>query len=321
MDNVVIAVPSRGRPFGGTFNLLKTVKGFGVYVYVDAREEEAYSELYPDYSVIAHDKTSIAEIRLFIQEHQRSLDNGVIVLDDDLMCCHDLEGSAVPFKRCIRAIAENLGEYDCVHAQSMENWLTAEQRKEMHALFAMMVEKQHEYLQCPNSIVGLSPRLYDRNIRYSSEMLSEDVYIYLQMILDEEVKLLSLPYICVKGDNQVASHFDENWRAAHIIQLYLKFGDVIKICRHLAAIRMELIRESIEGYKENGPAYPEWQNAALANILYNRSPGWEELQDLGKLPEKVALDILSFKGEYEPYMSAPEPPPEERPPDGVETAE
>jgi hypothetical protein len=271
MKNLVIAIPSKGRLYGETFTLVKKIKEkkekIDIYVYVDEVELEAYSEEYPDFIFVPHNKKSIGEIRLFMQEHQYHLGNDMIMMDDDIKTFLDINGFQISINRIIRETKEALEQIPFVYYyHNGQQSLTADPSNTEFGIFT------------PASVVALSSELFESGIKYRNDVISEDFDFYFQLLMqDMDMKLL--PFFIDKNVDDLISHFTLEFRNSSIIETYLKYGDVIEMRQNYDALMPNIAGAKIANYKQNGAVYSEESDTMLKNIKENRFPGYELLEN------------------------------------------
>ncbi|GBR77319.1 hypothetical protein NO2_1720 [Candidatus Termititenax persephonae] len=156
MPDLVLTIPSKGRIFGETFNLLRLNKKLEVFVYVDELEHAAYREAYPGYNIIPHRYNTISEIRYFMQEHQCRLNNNQLILDDDVKYFTDLYGYVQPLDCVLDMVRNALNDFNYVSFYIERSIPSA------------------KFLSPAEGAITFTPNLYKNNVRYDKNMLSED---------------------------------------------------------------------------------------------------------------------------------------------------
>ena len=268
MKKLAIAIPSKGRLYGETFSLVSKAKATDIYVYVDEVEREAYEEEFVGkFTVITHNKNSINEIRLFMQEHQHSLGNDMMMMDDDIKGFKDIDGYQVSINKIIREAKEALEAVPFIY-------FFHEGQQDM----AKDIDNLEYGIFTPASVVCESSELFDEGIRYRTGVVSEDFDYFFQLKLEEK-PLLLLPYFIDKNTDNVISHFNLDFRNASIIETYLKYGDVIEMRQDYDMLLPNIAGAKIAGYKQHGPTYTPGSDAILENIKRNAFPGFHLLMN------------------------------------------
>jgi hypothetical protein len=270
MKNLAVTIPSKGRLYGETFNLVKKINEniTGVYVYVDETEYEAYSEEYSSiFTIVPHDKKSINEIRLFIQNHQHGLGSDMLMMDDDIKGFKDIERRQISINRIIREAKEALEAVPFIY-------FFHEGQQEL----AKNTDNIEYGIFTPASAVCASSDLFDTGIRYRSNVISEDFDFYFQLLLNDTETVL-LPFFIDKNNDPSLSHFDLEFRNSSIIETYLKYGDVIELRQNYDTLLPNIAGSKIKDYKLRGPSYTPESDSILENIRINRFPGYRLLED------------------------------------------
>jgi hypothetical protein len=269
MKKFVIAIPSKGRLYGETFSLVKKIKEkIDIYVYVNEVELEAYSEEYPDFIFVPHNKKSIGEIRLFIQEHQYQLGNDMMMMDDDIRGFKDIDSCQISINRIIREAKEHIKQYPLVYYFYDGAQMDAKVIDEME--FGMF---------CPGAVVVESTELYEKGIRYRGDVFAEDTNLYMQLITKTpEVKSLLLPFFVDPNTENAISHFTTEFRNCAIIEAYLMYGDVIELRQDYDMLVASILADKIERYRLNGASYSKENDVILKNIEANGFPGYALLE-------------------------------------------
>jgi hypothetical protein len=267
MKNLAITIPSKGRLHGETFALVAKAKDTPVYVYVNQIEHEAYAEEYPNFNLIPHDKKTINEIRLFIQEHQHSLNNNMLMMDDDIRGFKDEDGHQISINYILRGIKDALEfkpfVYFFHHGQ-----------EEM----SKIIDNITYGIFTPASAVALSSDLYTQNIRYPTDVISEDFGFYFLLLLNNiDIQLYS--YFIDKNTDNAISNFTTEFRNSSIIESYLLYGDVIEMQQDYDSILPNIAGSRIAHYKKHGPVYTPESDRVLQSIKLNEFPGYKLLEN------------------------------------------
>lgn len=268
MKNLVITIPSKGRVFGDTLLLFKNID-IPVYVYVDSKEEAAYREKHPDYNIITHNETTIGAIRLFIQEHQASLNNDCIMLDDDCSGIYTYtDNFAVSINEFINEVKETIKQYDFLYFVNDNDNLRIDQSE-------IAVSGIYGYV--PIRAVALSSNLYNNNVRYSSDLTScEDLDFFVQVLLHSSYKLLEYRLTI---SMKYRSNFNAEIFNLTTLELYKKYGNIFKIRQIYDILNLDLDLEGLDDYKNNGVSYKNENKKYFENIILNKFPGWEKIRE------------------------------------------
>jgi len=235
-----ISVPSKGRSWvSNTLRWLRTIPSdIPVYVYVDGREFEAYSKMYPGYIVVPHSEANIMRIRGFVQDHQYSLGMNTLMLDDDFATLkyatsddvHKLwDVSITDFVLEVRELFERGNDFIYGY-----NWWCPQH---YHAF----LNPEHETWLTKNwrpaavAAVGLGLRLYEEGIRYTlSDNVSEDVFMTIETSLAEYAGRIKTGVFTAMLDHRSGnghvdnkSNFDKEFHFNGCVENYIKYGNVV----------------------------------------------------------------------------------------------
>ena len=258
MNNFAIAVPSKGRVTSSTLTYLKNVADVPVCVYADESEASAYEEYYPEFAVVPHNKKNIGAIRRFIQEDQGEAGKTVFMLDDDMLGFFDETGKySIPFRKVLGGIEDLLGQgYEIIGFKTV-NQLTPEYPETLQLFYgAAMV---------------LTPSLYAKKIRFTEEEVSEDTDFSIQLELHKDtVSAARLPYHARFLFNDASTHFGNAWYTKSAVNIYKKYGRVIKLALNIDTVWSDLDPSKFAEFKERGPVYSKAANNMLVSLYENK---------------------------------------------------
>lgn len=281
-NKLAVAVPSRGRPFGSTFQILKAVKDFPVYVFVHTPEYELYKNYMPsNFTIIPHDCGNLGQIRNLIMEYFSEKDCPVLMFDDDIKKIYHPDGKyQAGINTVLNDIASHLGQGDIYAFYNFSETLLKD------ACYREL-PKPVNYGSFGNSFI-ICPSAYKKGLKASNGSAdSEDFTLSVEAIL-LNLKIVRIPYISVCDVGGDDSYYGKIWYAVSDVRLYEKYGAVFQlnldkedcICNNYFFPRM--VKEET--------AYSPLSNAVIDWLI-----SWHNNQDLPEPYKKFKEQLVKTK--------------------------
>ncbi|MDR1838689.1 MAG: hypothetical protein LBQ93_03770 [Treponema sp.] len=268
---LAIAVPSKNRPFSGTFNYLKTVKNFPVYVYVHEPEYDLYKEFMPGhFTIIPHDKESIGQIRGFIIKTHFEKNEAVLMMDDDLKGIYSLEGEYLcSLNSILKEIEKRMENADILCFYVCSDFCNGSFYKKKPA------PVEHGMI---NNAYVICPTAYQKGLRMCDEKECSEDYEMSVSAINMGLKISRIPFICFFDVCGPETHFGRIWYAISGIKLYEKYGSIFPLYlnkeNYITTLFYfpQLIKKPGEA-----PVYSPLSNAVIDYLIdYHNNPGLPE---------------------------------------------
>jgi len=272
MYNFVIAVASKNRPDGATFNIIRKEHIFiQLYIYVHKDQYDQYYQAQKDIAqivILPELQMTISAIRKFMQYHQYTLNHNMLMLDDDIECFERFlqrTGTSsfleyVPFSLVCEAInKESLRNIDIL---ALPRWRA--ERKNVY-------EKNPDYMPVFVKFIYISKYAYNKGLQYDIEDRCEDASFSILAYINDLITIHFLMFRVhpVENENNL-SLFNYEYRVITNLQLYLKYGTCIcGITLNPIAVGVTLSALGMNAYIRNGLTYSKKLNRLLEHIRDN----------------------------------------------------
>jgi hypothetical protein len=264
MENLVIAVLSRGRPYNTTFRFIEKAV-CPIYVFVHEPEYRLYKDAVPEhFEIVSHNEKDIGAIRFFIQERFAQEGKTVLMMDDDISAVWKSDGL---FKAGINELLESV-------ANHMEDY---------EALGFDFVPKLPDCLGDPAKpwffkvlacMFVLSPSVFDKGVVFTtlSGGANEDMEFSIQCaIKDIHVGILPFSLHQLYGKAQ-HTYFGKWFYTSSILNLYEKYGNIMQLTTTFP-ISGVINYNNVAGYKHRGgvPVYSKQSNKILFDATLDQA--------------------------------------------------
>ena len=245
-DNLAIAVISRSRPMGETFQWIRQAK-IPVFAYIHEPEKTLYKEQLPEnFNIVTHNFNTVGEIRNYVHRHQAKQKNKVLILDDDITGIWNHDKS---FMASINEIIEiiNATEADLILFQ----WQLDVEAETIPLCGA--------YVAMPNMAhIKMNEGIYE----------NEDFDGYLQYFL-HGAKIHTLPFIFTHEIRSSDSHFNDIWKCLSMANMYKKYGDIVTLKFDMSGLYLtsEISLDTAEKRKNGKIQYKNETNAVIEDCI------------------------------------------------------
>jgi len=327
IKNFAAAIASAGRLYtNSTIQIcLDELSGLcPVYVYADEHEAGAYAAAYPEAVVVPHDKKTIMGIRGFVQDHQHSLGNNYLTLDDDINGFY----TALPdnpeklYSRSIRDLAE---ETAGMFEQGFDYITIFHRASHLLNFFENSLYKDNPpnalldklYKPIKGGVLGIGLGLYNNGVRYSQSDwdFSEDTWMSVEAALAEyrgKIRAAELSYL-FDCDDTIRSNFKMEFYSINCIASYMRWGRLLDFKADLYPFQ-GVNKKGLEIYAEEGVCYDEGTDGRIKYMAgYERARGlmqWEPGADAAAYERFRAHAGEICQCDIETALGIAPPPPE-----------